>query len=310
MDKYDAVIIGTGPAGLMAQVYAIRYNLRVVSVGGVSGGLMTETHKICNWPGEIAITGADLANKMVAQVKAMSGEIITDQVVGLHRQGDDWEVATATRKMLTARAIIVATGNAHRKLGLADEERLRGRGVTYCATCDAPFYKGRTVAVIGGANSALTSALYLAELCPRVYLIYRSEILKGEPALIDEIKRHPNIVLVGQTNVTKLLGEDRLIGLTLDKPFDNQAQLNIDGVFIEVGIEPQVALFKNLGGELDEFNRIKVKTDQSTSLPGLWAAGDITDGSNGFRQLITACGEGAVAADSVYNFLRAKKAES
>lgn len=300
---YDVIILGAGPAALTAQIYALRYNLRVVAIGGVVGGLITETHKICNWPGEIAISGQDLTRKMRDQVVAMDGEIVTEQIAKINRVDAVWQVETVGKKVFVGKTVLYALGTAHRKLGLSAEEHLAGRGVTYCVTCDGPFYKNKTVAVVGGGNSAMTAALYLADLCPKVYLIYRAANLKGESVLAQDIAKHPAIISLPATNIIELKGQERLEAVRLDKAYNEQETLEIEGLFIEIGTQPKTELLAGLNVEFDDQGRIKVRADQTTSLSGLWAAGDVTDGSNGFRQIVTACGEGAVAADSIYKAL-------
>ncbi len=304
MNNYDLIIIGAGAAGLTAQLYGLRYNMKILTIGGIVGGLLTEAHKICNWPGEIAISGQELIKKMQAQITALDGEILPDQVASLVKIDNGWQINTVGKKSFTAKAVLLAMGTVHRKLEVEGEERLSGRGVAYCATCDGMFYKGKTVAVVGGGNSATTAALYLADICPKVYLIYRGEELKGEVAWIKEIAGRPNIVQIKNTQVVRLEGENKLEKIKLDKPFDGAAELAVDGLFVEVGVVPKVDLFTAVGGEVDERGHIKVKVDQSTNLAGMWAAGDGTNGSNNFRQLVTAASEGAIAADSIYKFVR------
>lgn len=297
------IILGAGPASLTAQIYALRYDLKVLSIGGVVGGLMTEPSKICNWPGEMAISGHELTEKMVNHVKVMNGEILVDQIEALKSSEGGWQLTTKQGKEFLARAVLLAMGTEHRKLGLESEARLVGRGVAYCATCDAMFFKGRNVAVVGGGNSAMTAALYLADLCPKVYLVYRSE-LKGEAVWRDEVLKHQNIIKVADNQISDLLGENKLEKIILEKEFEGSKELLVDGLFVEIGTKPKSELFKALGGEVDDKDHVVVKKDQSTNLTGIWAAGDMTNGSNNLRQILTACAEGAIATESIYKFLR------
>jgi thioredoxin reductase (NADPH) len=306
MEKYDLIILGTGPAGLTAQVYALRYNMKVLSIGGVMGGLMVEPHKICNWPGKVAISGQELTASMLEQVKAMNGEVVLDMAETLTKIEDGWQVETKGKKKFLAKKILLAMGTEHRKLNVPGEVELMGKGVTYCATCDAMFYRNKITAVAGGGNSAMTAALYLADICEKVYLIYRGDELKGEQVWKDEIANNPKIIKIKDTQVVELKGEVKLEKVVLDKSFENESELAVSGIFIEVGTKPKTEIFKNAGGEVDEGDRIKVKIDQSTSLPNVWAAGDITNGSNGFRQILTACAEGAVAVESIHKTIQAK----
>ena len=306
MEKYDLIILGTGPAGLTAQVYALRYNMKVLSIGGVMGGLMVEPHKICNWPGKVAISGQELTASMLEQVKAMNGEVVLDMAETLTKTEDGWQVETKGKKKFLAKKILLAMGTEHRKLNVPGEVELMGKGVTYCATCDAMFYRNKITAVAGGGNSAMTAALYLADICEKVYLIYRGDELKGEQVWKDEIANNQKIIKIKDTQVVELKGEAKLEKVVLDKPFEGISELAVSGIFIEVGTKPKTEIFKTAGGEVDEGDRIKVKIDQSTSLPNVWAAGDITDGSNGFRQILTACAEGAVAVESIHKTIQAK----
>jgi thioredoxin reductase (NADPH) len=307
MTDYDLLILGAGPAGLTAQIYAARFNLKSAIIGGVVGGLMVEPHKICNWPGENGISGADLTKKILEHVKDLKSEIIIDLAETITKVADGWQVATKAKKTFTARALLLALGTDHKKLNVDGEERLKGRGVTYCATCDAQFYKGKTVGVAGGGNSAMTAALYLADICEKVYLIYRYDSLKGEQVWLDEVNHRPNIIQIKNTSITALVGEAKLEKIMLDQPFDGASEVAAAGIFIEVGIKPKVDLFAAAGGEVDEKGRVKVKTDQTTNLPCVWAAGDITVGSNGLRQILTAASEGAIAAENIYKTLRVQK---
>ncbi len=304
MSNYDVIILGAGPAGLTAQVYALRYNLKALTIGGIVGGSMTQAHKICNWPGETAISGNELGQRILEQIKNMDGEVLLEETTSVAKTADGWEVKTTGGKSFTAKALVVAIGTEHLKLGLAEEASFIGRGLAYCATCDAMFFRGQTVAVVGGGNSAMTSALYLADICTKVYLIFRGQTLKGEGVWQEEIVNRKNIIIIKETQVIKMLGEKKLEKVVLDKPFQGTNELALAGLFVEIGVKPKSDLFVSLGGEVDATGHIKIKGDQSTSLEGVWAAGDITNGSNGFRQVLTACAEGAVATNSIFSWLK------
>lgn len=300
MEKQDLIILGAGPAGLTAQIYAVRYNLKSFVIGQIPGGLMTESHKIGNFPGESFVSGMELTQKMQGQVKEMGGEIVMDEVIDIQKAAEDYKVITKTGKEFLATRILVALGTKHKTLDLEGEAKLVGRGVAYCATCDAMFYRGKITAVAGSGNSAMTAALHLSEVAEHVYLIYRSEQLKGDPAWLKELEAKKNITLISQTNVVKLIGEQKLEKIILDKEFNGSTELAVSGLFIEVGTMPQTELFAKLGGVLNDQGYIKVDREQKTSLPNVWAAGDVTDASNGFRQIITACAEAAIAVNSVF----------
>ncbi|MFH0840918.1 MAG: FAD-dependent oxidoreductase [bacterium] len=300
MEKQDLIILGAGPAGMTAQIYAIRYNLKSFIIGQIPGGLMMESHKIGNFPGESFVSGVDLTQKMLGQVKEMGGEVVMDEVADIQKEGDNYKIITRTGKEFLATRIIFALGTKHKALNLENEKKLVGRGVAYCATCDAMFYRDKITAVAGSGNSAITAALHLSEVAEQVYLIFRSENLKGEPAWMNELKTKKNVTLIPETNVIELVGEEKLEKIILDKEFNGKTELNVAGLFIEIGTMPQTELFKKLGGELDEQGYIKVDREQKTSLPNIWAAGDVTNASNNFRQIITACAEAAVAVNSIF----------
>lgn len=301
---YDVIIVGAGAAGLTAGIYASRYQLKNVIIGDLVGGLTTEAHKIYNWPGDPGISGFELTKKMADHLKASGGTIITDQVTEITQVADkSLVVKTRSGKTLSSKTVLFTSGTKHRKLNLPNEDHYLGRGLAYCATCDGPFFKGLTVALAGGGNSVISAALYLADLAEKVYVVCRSATLKGEPVWRDELIKRPNVTIIYETNIIGLTGEEKLEKLLLDKPFNNSNELLVNGLFVEIGLLPQTELFKSLGGEVDTFGYIVVKPDMSTSVQNIYAAGDSTNASNNFHQIVTACGEGAVAADSIYRAL-------
>lgn len=307
MTDYDLIIIGAGPAGLTASIYASRYRVSNVVIGQNIGGMALEAHKICNYPSEKDISGFELISKIQDNVKHQGAEIKIENILKINKQGEQFELITQSEKTLTARTLLVATGTIRRKLGLPDEEKFLGKGVHYCATCDGGFYRGKVVAIAGGSNSAMTAALYLAELAEKVYLIYRGQSLRGETAWVEELKNKPNIEIIYQSNVTALAGEGKLEKIILTNTENSERELMVDGLFIEIGSEPDLDFFNSLGLDVNDKGYIKVNLDQSTNVEGIWAAGDVTTGSNNFRQIITACAEGAVAAESIFKYLQIKK---
>lgn len=297
---YDLIIIGAGAAGLTASIYASRYTLKNVVIGDILGGTTTEAHKIYNWPGDHGITGFELVKKMLEHAKTEGGEILGDSVTDVIKEDDGFKVTTKRGKNLTAKKILFTSGTKHRHLGLPREDELQGKGVAYCATCDGALFRGQTVAVTGGGNSAISAGLYLGDLAKQVYVIVRSSELKGEPVWREELKKRTNVTIITNTNVIGLNGQEKLEALELDKEYNNTKQLAVDGLFVEIGLVPQTELAKKLGVETTDFGYIKVKPDMSTNIEGVYAAGDSTDASNNFHQIVTACSEGAVAADAIY----------
>ncbi len=302
---YDLIIIGSGAAGMTASIYASRYQLKNLLIGDIQGGTTTEAHKIYNWPGDPGITGHELMTKMAAHVKESGGEMMGDTVTAVIKEGEGYLLTTARGKNFSAKTVLFTSGTKHRHLGLAREDELLGRGVAYCATCDGTFFKGLKVAVVGGGNSAISAALYLADLAEQVYVICRGPEMKGEPLWRKELAARTNVTIIANANVSALKGGQKLEGLELS---GNEAypEVAVDGMFVEIGLLPQTELAQKLGAEIDALGYIKVKPDMSTNVPGIYAAGDSTDASNNFHQIVTACGEGAVAADAIYKILSVK----
>lgn len=301
----DLCIIGNGPAGMTAAIYAARYKIDQILVGDLPGGLMTSSHKICNFPSQIEISGMDLSQKMADQVNTLAVPQRLARVESIKQEEGVFLVALSNGEKIKAKTLLIATGTKHRHLDLLNEKNLAGKGVSYCATCDAMFYKDKVVAVIGGSDSANTAALYLAQVASKVYQIYRGDALRGETAWIDQVKANEKISLLYNTNVTELIGDSKLTAIKIDQAFEGKNELALDGVFVEVGSEPDLSLINQLSLDTDR-GYIVTKENQATSLAGVWAAGDITTSSDSFRQIITACSEGAIAAQSIFKYLQIK----
>lgn len=307
----DVAIIGLGCAGYTAAIYAARYKLKTFLVGQVQGGLGITAAEVGNWPGEIEITGPDLMEKF--HKHAASFEEVTIKLGRVEKvspfvsaQGDKGFSLTLDDGTVTeAKTVIFAMGSNKRHLGVDGEERLSGKGVTYCATCDAFFYKGKTVAVIGGGDSAVEGAAIAAQVAKQVYLIHRRNEFRAEPFWIDRVKAMPNITTIMETNLVEVLGEQKVSGIKLDKPFQGSETLALDGVFIEIGATPATALAQTLGCATDAKGYLAVDTAMRTNVPGVFGAGDITNASNYFAQFTTAAGEGAVAANGAFAYIQA-----
>jgi len=307
MNNYDLIIIGAGPAALTASVYASRYKVNHVVIGQNMGGMMTQAHKICNWPGEKEISGFDLGIKMKEHAESYGAKIIETKVSQI-RKVDNLFIADVDGVEYSAPTILLATGTIHHSLGLPNENKYLGHGLSYCATCDAMFFRNKNVGVIGGGNSALTAALHLAEIASKVYLIVRRDSFRGDPVWIEQAENNNKIEIIFNTNVSEMIGEKKLEAIKLDKEHNNSDQLLIDGLFVEIGSSPQTEFFDALKIDIDPQNYINVSADQATNIPGIYAAGDITGGSNQLHQVITACAEGAVAASSIFKYLQKIKA--
>jgi len=303
---YDLIIIGSGPAGMTAAIYAAVYKLRTLLVGEKPGGYAADAYKILNYPGTPDTSGMELMDRFRNHVKKMQIPIELDEVVNIYKNIDNFEVSTKNNKF-SSRTIIVATGSERRKLNIPGEGQLSGKGVAYCATCDAFMFKNKITAVIGGADSALTAALQLAEIAQKVYLIYRRDKMTGLPDWIEKVKNNKKITLVPKTNILKIEGKDKVESIELDHEFAGQKSLEVDGIFIEIGSVPLTTLFKNCKINLDTRGFIDVDKAQKTNVNGLFAAGDVTNGSNQFEQIITASAEGSIAANSVFKYIQSLK---
>lgn len=304
---FALAIIGSGPAGLSASIYASRYGIRHLVIGGLPGGQIAETHLIDNYPGLENLSGAEFSQKLLGHAKKYQAETIIQKVKKISRQGDVFKVETENGKNVFARTVLLAVGMKKRKAGIAGEDKFLGKGVSYCATCDGFFYKGKTVAVVGGGNSAAGAAAYLAGLCRKVYLIYRKENLKAEKFWTDLLEKTANVEIIYGNVIREIKGTAAVEKITLEREFRGKTELETSGVFLEIGHDPENELVRMLDVETDEEGFVKIKKDGKTSLPGIWAAGDITDGSDKFRQVITAAAEGAVAARSIFAYLKSRE---
>ncbi len=292
---YDLVIIGGGPAGLTAAVYAARYKLNTLVIVAEEGGLAATAHKICNFPSQTEITGAELMQRMKSQVEDLKVPIIFESVTKLQKINEHIVISTDKTKEYKCKKLLIATGTKRKKLDVKGEDKFYGKGVSYCATCDAAFYSDRKVAVIGGSDAALTAALLLSEFAKEVIIIYRQEkFFRGDRIWIDAVEKNKKIKKMFGEVVSEIKGDDFVTSLELE----SGKSLDVEGVFIEVGSEPSSLIFKDIGTELDEKGYVKVDKNQKTNVENVFAAGDITN--NILKQIITAAAEGAVAVHSIY----------
>ena len=302
-DSKDLIIIGGGPAGLAAAIYAARYNLKTLMVVEKFGGQMANAPFIENYPGFEKIPGAELAQKISNQVKKLGVEILNGKVIKIKKSAQGSRVQTESGKELISKTILLTCGMERRKLGVPGEKELEGRGVSYCSTCDGPLFKGKKVAVIGGGDAGLASAFHLAQICPEVYVIEILPKLQAEPYWQEKIKSKKNVEILLATKVKKILGKEFVEGLLVEDK-NNEKRLEASGVFVEIGSIPSTDLAKKLNLKLDEQGFIKIDSSGKTSLNGIWAAGDITTGSDKFWQILTAMAEGAIATHSIFKSLK------
>ncbi|TFG99109.1 FAD-binding protein [Candidatus Thorarchaeota archaeon] len=301
---WELIIIGGGPAGMTAAIYGARYGLRTLLIEGkVLGGAQATSPGIENYPGYTFIVGIELATKMKEQVKKCGASIkeITD-VRSIEREGADGDFLLDTRRgVYRAKAIILATGGGHKHLGVPGEEMLTGRGVSFCATCDGPLFRDKTVAVVGGGNTAVTEALYLAEVTKKVYLIHRRDELRAEKIIQDYVFKS-DVEIIWDTMVKEIKGDNLVNALVLENvKTGKQTTLEIEGAFIALGSKPESTLAKSIGVDTNERGEILVCAKQTTNIPGVFAAGDVVES---MKQIAVAVGHGAIAADSAYTYIR------
>lgn len=300
---YDVIIIGNGPAGLTAGIYAKRagYSCLIIDASPIGGGAILNTYEVDNYPGVPGVTGMELGEKFKAHADKLGVEFATATVKSIETDGAVKKVNTR-KETFECKSIIISTGASNRKLGVPGEDDFLGAGVSYCATCDGAFYKEATVAVVGGGDVALEDALYLARGCEKVYLIHRRDEFRGAKILQDEVKATANIECIMDTVVDSIEGADSVEKLLLsNKKTGEQVQVEVSGVFIAVGVEPNTNKIVGMP-ELDAAGYIIANEDCVTSIPGVFAAGDVR--TKGLRQVITACADGANAVTSIEKYIR------
>ena len=300
---YDLIIIGSGPAGLSAAVYGKRagLNLLVLEKNPMSGGQVLNTDEVDNYLGMPGMDGFDMSMKFREHADKLGVEFKETSVLSIE-SGETVKIVNTDSGALEARAVILATGAVHAPLGVPGEEKLSGKGVSYCATCDGAFYRGRTVAVVGGGDVALEDAIYLARTCEKVYLIHRRDELRGAVILQEELKRLPNVEIRYSHIVEEILGEEAVESIRIrDKKTDETAVLPVAGVFVAVGIRPGTELVRELVA-CDEEGYVLAGEDCATDVPGIFAAGDVR--RKPIRQIVTAVADGANAAVSAGNYCR------
>ena len=294
---YDTIIIGCGAAGLTAAIYTARYNLKTLVIYKEFGGVIIEAPMVENFPGFKEISGMDLMKKMKEQAENLGVEFQEGEVIDIK---DKFTVTTKSNKEFRSKTLILALGTKRRKLNLENEDKYVGKGISYCATCDAPFYKDKTVAVVGAGNAGALAVLLLKGYAKKIYWLNRKSDFKAEPMRVEQIKKLKNVEMVKNVNIKKINGNDSLKSISLD----NKKDLQIDGLFVEIGGFPSSNIAKLLKIKLDKRDYIIANNEQETNIKGVFAAGDTT---NFFlKQLTTACSQGTVAATSAYNYLNKK----
>lgn len=298
---YDIIVIGAGPAGMTAAIYARRAARSVLVLEAVSyGGQIINTPDIENYPVEAHISGFDFSTRVYEQAKGLGAEFAFEKAVEIRDEGSIKTVITP-KNAYQAKAVILATGSQNRKLGLEDEDRLVGRGVSYCATCDGNFYRNKVVAVVGGGNTALEDALYLADLAKQVYIIHRRDNFRGEETSVARLQERDNVEFVYNANVTRLVAEKRLKAIEVtDKLTGGVRTIEVNGLFIAVGRVPENQNFASLV-QLDEAGYVQAGENCHTATPGVFVAGD--NRAKALRQLVTATADGAMAATEAVKYI-------
>jgi len=297
MVDYDLIIIGAGPAGLTAAIYASRYMVNLIVLTREVGGMAANAHKICNFPTYTEITGMEFMQKMHNQVDTMGVVIDYQDIQKIEKIDEGFKVISSSR-IFTCKKIIYTGGTQHQELDIKGEHELLGKGVSYCATCDAGFFKKKAVVVVGGSDAALTAALLLSEYADKVYIVYRKEkFVRAEPAWIDLVEKNKKIETIFNDEVVSIVGEKRVESIKLK----SGKELSIDGIFIEIGSRPSITLLEGLGINHKD-NYILTDPHQKTNIKGFYAAGDVTYGE--LKQIVTAAAQGALAAFNVYQELK------
>ncbi len=300
-EDYDVIIIGAGVAGYAAAMYAGRFMMKTLVIGETPGGTIILTDVTENYPGFKRLTGMELADKIREHALEYGVELVEDKVSRVERKGDACFIVHTGEDSYHGKAVIFATGTRARKLNVPGEEKFANRGVHYCALCDGFFYRDRVVGVIGGSDSAAKEALLLSQYGKKVYIIYRGEEIHPEPINKKRVEENPKIEVINNTQVVEMKGKGRLEALVLDRPYDGSIELPIDAVFIAVGHIPMSQLAADIGAETNSKGEIKIDRLSRTNVPGVYAAGDVTDSP--FKQAITGVSEGVTAAYSAYQFI-------
>ena len=303
-NAYDLLIIGQGAAAFAAALYAARYQIKPAVIGETFGGETATGGMIENYPGYPEIDGFDLMLKFREQADKYEVPVIDDKVVGLENADGHYTATTFGGDTYTGASVLLAVGRERRKLGLEHEEEWTGKGVSFCSTCDAPLHRGNVVAVVGGGDAAIKGAVLLTRYAQKIYVIYRgSRFTRPEPANLRALGEAGNAETLFNTNVVALKGEDGLSSIVLDREYEGSTEIAVHGIFLEIGADPRSELAVQLGADLNELDEVVVDRRMRTNVPGVFAAGDLTDASGELKQTITAAAQGAQAAATAYEYV-------
>ncbi|MBN1503010.1 FAD-dependent oxidoreductase [Candidatus Woesearchaeota archaeon] len=292
---YDVIILGQGPAGYTAAIYAARYKLNTMVIGEHSGGLIVDAFIVENYPGFKKISGMELMMKIRKHVEYFDVEIKDEKIVDVSKKADVFVVKTNESEYKTTN-IIYALGSEKRRLEVLGEKKFRGHGVSYCSTCDGPFAKNKIAGVVGGSDSALLTTILLSKYAKKIYIIYRGSKLRGDQINIDKVRKDSKVELVYNSNIIEITGEENIDKVRLD----TGKELELEMLFVEIGSIPQISMAEKLGCKIDENGYLIVDNYMRTNVEGVFAAGDITNTYTHFKQMTMAVGQGALAAYSAY----------
>jgi len=299
MKKFDVIIIGSGAAGMTAALYAVRGGLKTAIVSKDIGGTANSILILENWPGFYG-SGSELMKQFYDSVRKYDVEFIMSEVDSIEKKDKEFLIKTKKGDLISD-SVIIATGTERKKLKIKGEEEFTGKGVSYCVTCDAFFFKDKTVAVIGGSDCAATSAIALTSLAKKVYVVYRGEKLRCEEINAEKLKKDKKVEIIYKANPLEVKGEEKVEKLIISENGKNR-EIKTDGIFVEIGATPLVQFIKNLNLKLNKENYIIVDENMKTSIEGIFAVGDITNFD--VKQIVTASAQGAIAGKSVHDFLR------
>jgi len=307
-EKFDVIIVGLGPAAYSAALYSARYIMKTLVIGETPGGQLTEAADVDDYLGLINLPAQKMIETFNQHISRYNVPVLMETVESIKKEGDEFILKTKRKGEYKASSVIVAIGVKRRKLNVPGEEKFTGKGVSYCSVCDAPLFKNRPVVVVGGGDSALEGAELLSRYATKVYLVHRRDQFRGQPFYVEIIKQKPNVEIILNSTVTEIKGEKLVNKAVVQNLKTGETrELDVNGVFVEIGFEPPVDFARNNGIETDERGYIKVDEWMRTNVEGIFAAGDCTGLWMGFRQVITATAQGAVASHAVYSYLNEKK---
>lgn len=300
-DLYDLIIIGSGTTGMAAAIYAGRFDMKTLVIGDRPGGTITLTHLVENYPGFTSLSGLELAQHFENHVKNVGVPIEQNQVIDIRQKNPNscFDVITENNKTYHTKSVLLATGTIHRKLGIPGEEKLTNKGVSYCATCDGPLFRGKELIMVGGGDSAVKESLLLAKYGKKVTIVYRGEKLRPEPINQKRMEATPNIEVITKSNLVEIIGEDFVEKVILD----TGQEIACQGVFIEIGRNALTDLAQKLGVAVNEKGEVIINKASETNVPGFFSAGDCTN--TDWKQAVIGVAEGCMAAYSSYQYIGA-----